>query len=121
MSRYKLVFFCPFGSTASVLEHLFSKFPHHVGRIGLYGGCAFVTRGTGQFTPLPGANPAVGSVGTQEFVEEDRVEVLVRSGSPVGAGDAAAQSLQIKDVLEELKKVHPYEEVAYDVYRLEDL
>lgn len=68
-------------------------------------------------------------MGAPERVEEDRVEVLVRSDSD----DRTA----VSRVIEELKKVacllfvrdgkdvnahqvHPYEEVAYDVYRLED-
>ncbi|KAF9812605.1 hypothetical protein IEO21_06127 [Rhodonia placenta] len=110
--RFKLVFFSPVSSTQNVVRHLFQQFPNNVGRIGAYGGCAFVTRGTGQFTPLEGANPAIGKVGAPERVEEDRVEVLVRSDSD----DRTA----VSRVIEELKKVHPYEEVAYDVYRLED-
>ncbi|GBE80787.1 hypothetical protein BKA93DRAFT_731756 [Sparassis latifolia] len=120
MQRFKLVFFCPVPSTQGVLQHLFAKFPRHVGRIGLYGGCAFVSRGTGQFTPLAGANPAIGSVGTQEYVEENRVEVLVLPDSPAGPKQESRDSVQVTRVVEELKKVHPYEEVAYDVYRLED-
>ncbi|OCH92052.1 hypothetical protein OBBRIDRAFT_774165 [Obba rivulosa] len=114
MARFKLVFFSPVASTQRVLQHLFATYPHHVGRIGLYGGCAFVTRGTGQFMPLQGAQPAIGVVGAQEFVEEDRVEVVV-SETPEGG-----ERVQMRSVLEELKKVHPYEEVAYDIYRLED-
>lgn len=76
----------------------------------MYDGCAFVSQGTGQFLPSEGANPAVGQVGKPELVEEDRVETLV-----VGTVE------QVREVLKELKKVHPYEEVAYDVYKLEDI
>ncbi|CDO75953.1 hypothetical protein BN946_scf184888.g3 [Trametes cinnabarina] len=118
MQKYKLVFFTPRTSTQTILQHLFARFPNHVGRIGAYGGCAFVTPGTGQFLPLQGAKPAIGTVGKPEHVDEDRVEVLV-----LGAGDSPSQSgagVDVKSVLQELKKVHPYEEVAYDVYRLED-
>ncbi|KAI0369080.1 hypothetical protein BV20DRAFT_946968, partial [Pilatotrama ljubarskyi] len=111
MAKYKLVFFAPRASTQPILQHLFARFPNHVGRIGAYGGCAFVTPGTGQFLPLEGANPAIGKVGKPERVEEDRVEVLVLG---------ASQGVEMTSVLQELKKVHPYEEVAYDVYRLED-
>ncbi|KAI0767176.1 GTP cyclohydrolase 1 type 2/Nif3 [Fomes fomentarius] len=112
MQRYKLVFFTPRPSTQSVLQHLFTRFPNNVGRIGAYGGCAFVSPGTGQFLPLEGANPTIGAVGTPEHVEEDRVEVLLTSQNEDG--------VEMGAVLQELKKVHPYEEVAYDVYRLED-
>ncbi|KAF8216516.1 GTP cyclohydrolase 1 type 2/Nif3, partial [Mycena galopus ATCC 62051] len=85
---------------------LFNTFPAHVGKIGNYERCAFLTRGTGQFAPIAGANPTIGSVGALEQVEEDRVEVLVLD--------------RMREVVSALKDVHPYEEVAYDVYKLED-
>ncbi|EPT00429.1 hypothetical protein FOMPIDRAFT_1163155 [Fomitopsis schrenkii] len=113
MPRYKLVFFTPTSSTQTILAHLFAHFPRSVGRIGLYGGCAFVSRGTGQFVPQEGAQPAIGQVGTPERVEEDRVEVVVHASADPASG------VEMHRVLEELKKVHPYEEVAYDVYKLE--
>ena len=50
MQKYKLVFFTPRPSTQTVLQHLFARFPSHVGRIGAYGGCAFVSPGTGAFS-----------------------------------------------------------------------
>ncbi|PIL33655.1 hypothetical protein GSI_04278 [Ganoderma sinense ZZ0214-1] len=139
--KLKLVFFIPRASTQAVLRHLFARFPNHVGRIGAYGGCAFVSPGVGQFLPLEGANPAIGEVGRPEHVEEDRVEVLVLGAreredpggqgqgqgplaahghSAADAGDGTGTGVEMAVVLEELKKVHPYEEVAYDVYRLED-
>ncbi|KAA1477519.1 hypothetical protein DENSPDRAFT_589017 [Dentipellis sp. KUC8613] len=111
MSRYKLVFFVPVAATQSVLSHLFSRYPTVLGKIGNYQHCAFVTRGTGQFRPCDGANPTIGAVGTLEHVEEDRVEIVVNDG-----GDQA----DLKGAIQELKQVHPYEEVAYDVYKLED-
>ncbi|KAI0359520.1 hypothetical protein OH77DRAFT_1420031 [Trametes cingulata] len=123
MPKYKLVFFAPRASTQPILQHLFARFPNHVGRIGAYGGCAFVSPGTGQFLPLEGANPAIGEVGKPERVEEDRVEVLVLgapSSNHAASTTGNAGGVEMTSVLQELKKVHPYEEVAYDVYRLED-
>ncbi|KAI0061920.1 hypothetical protein BV25DRAFT_1907836 [Artomyces pyxidatus] len=110
--RYKLVFFCPTPSTAQVLNHLFSQFPEELGKIGNYRQCAFISRGTGQFLPEGGSNPAVGSVGTLEYVEEDRVELVVN--------DSGGDHAELRNAIDELKKVHPYEQVAYDVYRLEN-
>ncbi|KAG8967889.1 Golgi-to-ER vesicle coat component [Tulasnella sp. 425] len=112
----KLVFFVPRQNTQTVLSTLFVLNPSRsspasslpppsatVGRIGLYDGCAFVFQGTGQFLPSEGANPTVGQVGKPELVEEDPVETLV-----VGTVE------HVREVVKELKKVHPYEEVAYD-------
>ncbi|EAU91198.2 hypothetical protein CC1G_06833 [Coprinopsis cinerea okayama7 len=110
--RYKLVFFVPRANTRSVLDKLFEKCPRFVGKIGDYEHCAFITPGTGQFKPVGDANPTIGSVGQVESVEEDRVEVVVND---------QGQQEEIKTAIEELKKVHPYEEVAYDVYRVEGL
>ncbi|KAJ7115977.1 hypothetical protein C8R44DRAFT_793793 [Mycena epipterygia] len=103
--HYKIVFFSPISHTQAILAHLFATFPAHLGRIGNYEQVAFLTRGTGQFLPGPNARPAIGAVGTLERVEEDRVEVLV-----VGP---------VREIILALKTVHPYEEVAYDVYKLE--
>ncbi|KAI0685581.1 GTP cyclohydrolase 1 type 2/Nif3 [Cytidiella melzeri] len=111
MPRFKLVFFSPTNETSRILAHLFSKFPKDVGKIGDYESCAFTTRGTGQFKPGPEANPHIGSCGELECVEEDRVEVVVND---------KGQNEEVKGAIRELKSVHPYEEVAYDVYRLED-
>lgn len=131
MPRFKLVFFSPTKDTSRILNHIIAKFPQNAGKIGDYESCAFVTRGTGQFRPGPEANPAIGTRGELEFVEEDRVEVAVND---------KGQSEEVKGVIQELKavcfdaydvvytrlthidwQVHPYEEVAYDVYRLEEI
>ncbi|TFK44995.1 GTP cyclohydrolase 1 type 2/Nif3 [Crucibulum laeve] len=111
LSRFKLVFFSPHNSTRSILDHLFKKFPQELGKIGQYEQCAFITRGTGQFKPVLGANPTIGSVGELEHVEEDRVELVI---------DDKGNNEEVKNAIQELKNVHPYEEVAYDVYRLEN-
>ncbi|EIM80837.1 uncharacterized protein STEHIDRAFT_135162 [Stereum hirsutum FP-91666 SS1] len=104
------VFFVPATSTHRVLDQLFAKYPTELGKIGKYEQCAFITRGTGQFMPGPEARPAIGDLGKLEFVEEDRVEVVVN--------DQGGANFQLKGILKELKEVHPYEEVAYDVYTL---
>ena len=54
--------------------------------------------GAGQFRPMAGANPAIGSVGTLERVEEHRVEVLV-------VDESGGKNEQIKGAVAELKKV----------------
>jgi len=76
------------------------------GRLGNYFYCTFSTRGIGRFKPEAGANPHIGSVGQMEAVEEERIEVSVEDSLVQGVVDA-------------IKKVHPYEEMALDVYNLE--
>ncbi|KAG1781843.1 GTP cyclohydrolase 1 type 2/Nif3 [Suillus placidus] len=110
--RFKLVFFAPKIHTAEILSMLFKQCPNVLGKIGHYEECAFITPGVGQFKPAPGAQPLIGEPGKLEYVDEDRVEIVVSD-----RGD----KVQLMDAISHLKAVHPYEEVAYDVYRLEDV
>ncbi|KIW74077.1 hypothetical protein Z517_12487 [Fonsecaea pedrosoi CBS 271.37] len=73
-----------------------------------YTDTAFISRGTGQFKPSAAANPHIGRPGQVEYVEEDRVEVVV-----VG-------TQRCKDAVRELRKAHPYEVVALFVAKCED-
>lgn len=75
------------------------------GALGRYDRCAFVTAGEGMFRPLEGSRPAIGKKGTTEKVSEDRLEMLVEKKA-------------VRTVIEAMKKAHPYEEVAYDLYPL---
>ncbi len=77
------------------------------GRVRNYSHCSFSIRGTGRFTPLAGANPHIGAVGTPEVVEEEQIQVDVMQS------DIAA-------VLAAMRAAHPYEEIGYEVYELAD-
>lgn len=77
------------------------------GKLGKYSFCSFSIRGIGRFKPEEGANPHIGSVGKLEEVEEERIEVTVDDSV-------------LNDVIAAIKKVHPYEEVAMDIYKLEN-
>ncbi|GGX59856.1 hypothetical protein [Saccharospirillum salsuginis] len=72
------------------------------GRIGDYEACAWSTLGQGQFRPLDGANPHIGSVGDLERVEEYKVEMV-------------CEKPRVKAVLEAMVEAHPYEEPAHHV------
>ena len=75
------------------------------GAVGDYKHCTFSVKGTGRFIPMPGAHPAIGKVGKLESVAEERIEtVCYRKDLP--------------KILSAVKKVHPYEEIAFDVYPL---
>lgn len=77
------------------------------GVIGNYSECDFTTRGKGHFRPLQGAEPYTGSIGKLEEVEEHKLEMIL------------PQSL-LSQAIDAMLSAHPYEEVAYDVYRLEN-
>ncbi|MER7071377.1 hypothetical protein [Terrabacter sp. NPDC000476] len=99
-----LVFYSPVESTEDVLAAVFAA---GAGAVGDYRDCAFVTAGTGRFRPMPGATPAIGTVGELERVAEHRVElVLGRSLRPA--------------VVAALRSAHPYEEPAFHVLETAD-
>ena len=77
------------------------------GVIGNYTFCSFSSKGVGRFLPLKGANPTIGSVGKLEKVIEEKIEVFI------------PRKILLK-VIKAMKEAHPYEEVAYDVYALEN-
>ncbi len=77
------------------------------GQVGQYHNCAFQTEGQGFFTPGTGTNPHTGQVGRPEQTQELRLELLVPAHRQ-------------RAVLAALKASHPYEEVAYYLYPLQN-
>lgn len=102
--RYKVVVFVPWESLDVVRAAMARA---GGGVIGKYDWCSFAVKGRGTFCGGEGAAPAVGRAGRIEEVAEWRLEV-------VAGGDV------VEAVVAAMKAAHPYEEVAYDVYRLED-
>ncbi|HET7628439.1 MAG TPA: Nif3-like dinuclear metal center hexameric protein [Bacillales bacterium] len=77
------------------------------GHIGRYSHCSFNSRGTGMFLPGEGTNPHIGTKGKWERVEEVKIETIL----PEELTNQAIAAM---------KRVHPYEEVAYDLYALQN-
>jgi len=88
---YKLCFYVPEEYLEPVKNALFEKC---AGRVGQYDHCCWQVLGEGQFRPLEGAKPYVGSEGEIQKLPEYKVEMVVDDGL-------------IADVVEELKRVHP--------------
>lgn len=99
---YKFVVFVPQSHTEAVRRALAEA---GAGWIGHYSDCSFMMEGTGVFKPLEGTAPFVGEQGKTEFVHETRIETVVKEK-------------QIDKTIKAVLKVHPYEEVAYDLYPL---
>jgi dinuclear metal center YbgI/SA1388 family protein len=89
----------PRSHTDAVLAALFAA---GAGGSDSYRDCALRVPGIGQFRPVTGANPAIGSVGELQQVEEDRIEVI----APPAARAA---------ILAALRAAHPYEDPAYHI------
>ncbi len=101
---YKLAFFVPKEHKESVKEALFAV---GAGRYEKYDKCSWEVAGTGQFRALEGANPFLGQVGQTEYVQEYKVEMV-------------CEDALIHKAVQTLKEAHPYEEVAYEVFRMEE-
>ena len=100
--EYKLVVFVPIEAVNKVANALFSA---GAGVIGNYSNCAFQSAGTGCFLPLEGAKPKIGRKGKIEKVSEVRFETIVPAE-------------KLSAVIKAMKRTHPYETPAFDIYRL---
>ncbi len=100
--NYKLIVFVPVKSLAKVSNAVFAA---GAGAIGNYSHCGFSAEGTGTFLPLEGAKPAIGTKGKWEKVQEMRFESIVPAE-------------KLDNVIAAMKKAHPYETPAFDVFKL---
>lgn len=101
---YKLSYFVPEDSKEKTKDALFEI---GVGKIGNYECCSWEVFGDGQFKPIKNANPAIGELEKLEVLKEYKVEMV-------------CSDELIKKAVSTLKEAHPYEEVAYEVIKLEE-
>jgi len=100
----KLCVFVPETHLEQVRESLAAA---GAGQVGNYSDCTFAVRGTGTFRPGPATNPFTGRTGELSRVDESRLETIVPAG-------------RLQEALAAMLRTHPYEEVAYDLYTLEN-
>lgn len=102
VKRMKLVVFVPPEYVVAVREALAVA---GAGLIGEYSHCTFATPGQGSFLPLAGARPFTGEKGQVNLVDEVRLEAVL-------------PAFLAEKVVRSVRRVHPYEEMAYDLYPL---
>jgi len=100
----KLVTFCPLEQAEKVRNAIFNAGAGHIGK---YDNCSYNISGEGSFRALEGANPFVGKMGEIHFEKEVRIETIVPEHI-------------LNQVVATMIEAHPYEEVAYDIYPLEN-
>ncbi len=98
----KLVVFVPESYAEKVRTAMFAA---GAGYIGKYDSCSFNVSGNGTFRALEGANPFVGKSGEIHKEAEIRIETILPAWLESG-------------ILSAVKQVHPYEEIAWDSYPL---
>ncbi len=100
----KLVVFCPVDHAHLVREAVFKAGAGHIGE---YSSCSFNVQGSGSFRAGQQASPFVGKINELHFEPEERIETVFPA------------YLEHK-ILKAMVESHPYEEVAYDVYPLDN-
>jgi len=100
----KIVVYTPRGFEDDVRNALFQAGAGHIGN---YSHCSFNIDGYGTFKPLEGTKPFIGSIGNIERADEIRIETVVPENL-------------VNKAIKAMLKVHPYEEVAYDVFPLDN-
>lgn len=101
----KIVVFVP-ASHSDVVREAMGK--AGAGKVRNYTFCSFSSKGIGRFKPGEGAHPFIGDVSKLVSVEEERIEM------------GCSRDL-VLDVIDAIKKIHPYEEVVVDIYPLEEI
>lgn len=100
----QLVFYCPKENTTDLIEKLCSV---GAGAIGNYNNCSFKSSGVGTFKPLENSNPNKGVKGKLYSSKEDRVELIFLKDKQ-------------NKITQTLQENHPYEEIAYQIYILDN-
>jgi len=100
--KIKLVIYIPAGYEDQLLKALFES---GTGKIGDYTCCTFRSKGQGTFRPGSESKPFAGKVGEISHKDESRIEVVVEQDN-------------LKQLIENIRKNHPYETMAYDLYPL---
>ena len=100
----KLVVFVPHDHLEPVRSAIFAA---GAGHIGDYDCCAFATEGKGSFRGLEGSDPFVGEKGSLHEEPEIRLETVLPAH-------------RTAKVVRAMVQAHPYEEVAYDLYPIEN-
>ena len=77
------------------------------GNIGFYDECSFTIKGDGTFRPIEGSHPFSGTQNVRENANEEMISVIF-------------EKFKKNKILSAVKSAHPYEEVAYQIYALEN-
>jgi dinuclear metal center YbgI/SA1388 family protein len=100
----KLVCFCPDTHVTAVRDAIFEAGAGHIGN---YSSCSFNLNGMGTFKGEEGSNPFVGAKGHLHQEPETRIETVFPKWRQAA-------------IIQAMLKAHPYEEVAFDIYHLEN-
>ncbi|MER3464658.1 MAG: Nif3-like dinuclear metal center hexameric protein [Chitinophagaceae bacterium] len=101
----RLITFAPNDKAEKVRQALFTAGAGHIGK---YSECSFNSQGVGTFKAEEGANPFVGEIGKQHQEQEIKIEIVF-------------PAYLEQQIIDALVSNHPYEEVAYDIFTMENV
>ena len=101
----RLITFAPTDKANAVRNAVFEAGAGHIGQ---YSECSFNSEGTGTFKAEEGADPYVGEVGKRHAEKETKIEIVY-------------PFYLEPQVVKALVDNHPYEEVAYDIFTMENV
>lgn len=101
----RLITFAPIDKAEAVRQAVFAAGAGHIGN---YSECSFNSEGTGTFKAEAGADPYVGEVGRQHQERETKIEIVF---------PFYLENQVVKALIDN----HPYEEVAYDIFTMENV
>ena len=101
----QLVVYCPTTHALALKEALLEN---GAGSFRTYDNCSFSVKGKGTFKPKRGSSPFLGNIGDVEHVDEERLEFFFNNEDE-------------KLILDVMRQNHPYEQVAYQVYSLDNI
>lgn len=101
----RLITFAPLAMAQKVRQAVFAAGAGHIGK---YSECSFNSEGLGTFKAEEGADPFVGDVGKQHQEKETKIEIVY-------------PFYLEQQVVKALVENHPYEEVAYDIFTMENV
>ena len=101
----RLITFAPTDKAEEVRKAVFNAGAGHIGK---YSECSFNSEGIGTFKAEEGADPYVGEIGKRQEEKETKIEIVY---------PAYLETQVVKALVEH----HPYEEVAYDIFTMENV
>lgn len=101
----KVIIYVPANHMAQIRQVILEKGKTEIGG---YKGCTFSVDGEGTFEPMEGSHPFIGQPHTLSKVNEKAVAFI-------------ALEREVPEIVAAIREVHPYEEMAYDVFKLENM
>ncbi|MGZ5191224.1 MAG: Nif3-like dinuclear metal center hexameric protein [Flavisolibacter sp.] len=101
----RLITFAPVDKVEQVRKAVFDAGAGHIGK---YSECSFNSEGVGTFKAEEGADPYVGEIGKRQDEKETKIEIVYPFYLET-------------QVVKALVNNHPYEEVAYDIFTMENV